>query len=138
MRLFHTNESGNIITCEVVPMDVVGSEIVVVWHEGEATGKMIFIIVTDGLSIWIIIIIIIIVIIIIITFEIDNRWVHLGASRTTGALGQTGPTSSCRSGLCCGGLRTRRLFMHFSTYHGSIHRLILSDGSPQRKHIKET
>ena len=105
MRPLHANESGNIITCEVVPMDVVGSEIVVVWHEGEATGKMIFIIVTDGVPICIIIIIIII-----ITFEIDNRWVHLGASRTTGALGQTGPTSSCRSGLCCGGLRTRRLF----------------------------
>ena len=94
-------------------MDVVGSKIVVVWHKGEATGKMIFIIVTNGVPIYIIIIIIIIITIIIITFEIDNRWVHLGASRTTGALGQTGPTSSCRSGLCCGGLRTRGLLYAF-------------------------
>ena len=40
VQSFHANVSGNIITCKVVPVDIVGSKIVVVRHKGKATGKI--------------------------------------------------------------------------------------------------
>ena len=40
VQSFHANESGNIITCKVVPVDVVGSKVVVVGHKGKATEKI--------------------------------------------------------------------------------------------------